>query len=392
MNKIVILDPSCTGDSRSHHMNAIIGHARTFIAAGYQVILGTNSDYRVDYPGTENNPVFDYTIYDDFRSNGIRYYKRLIKKPYYYSKVINTCKTIEIVFRNNRIDDTDHVFIPTLDWILLQSLAKIYQKLDFVPFFHLLIMFERSNWMTGGYPYNKIIRTLRNFNPNRTFIYTETKRHARQLEKKLGYLPPNCPYPAFPFDSQKFSEASDDKIYIGALGGGRRDKGYGLLPEIIKKFNTLYASPSNVIFLVQRVRTEDQLEEKTRLLEEINNVVLLDNQLARQDYEKYLLGCDIAIFPYNSSVYATRGSGIVNEAVSNGIPIICSAGSALDEVIFCNNGKTADSPNDFAHSIIDIINNISQYKTGSESAKKIFLNNLYNNQVIKNIKSLNIKK
>jgi len=392
MNKIVILDPSCTGDSNSHHMNALIGHARTFIAAGYHVILGTNAICRVDYPGTENNPVFNYTIYDDFSSNTIRFYKRLIKKPYYYSKVINTSKAIEFVFQNNLIDDTDHVFIPTLDWILLQSLVKIYESQNRVPFLHLLIMFEKSKWMTGGYPYKKIIKILRNFNQDRIFIYTETRRHAKNLEKILGVLPANYPYPAFAFDNQNLSIKPEDKIYVGALGGGRKDKGYGLLPDIIKKFNETYSSHDNVIFPVQRARMEDQLEAQDRLLEDIKNVMILDNHLARQDYEKYLLSCDMAIFPYFSSVYATRGSGIVNEAVANGIPVICTAGSALTEVILCNNGKAASNIDEFAQSIIDIINNLNLYKTNAENAKIIFMENLCNNQVIKNIKLLTIKK
>ncbi len=388
MNNIVILDPSCIRDSRSHHMNAIIGHTRTFIATGYHIILGTNSDCRIDYPGADNNPVFNYTIYDDFKSNATRYYKRLAKKPYYYFKAINTRRAIESIFQHNHIDKTDHVFIPTTDWILLQSLAKVYSRQKSVPFLHLLVMYEHGNWMTGGYPYKKIIKTLRNFNQERVFIYTETRRHAKQLENLLGFLPANYPYPAFPFDGQQFAHKSEEKIHVGALGGGRRDKGYGLLPDIINRFNETYSSHDNVIFLVQRARKEDQLDEQTRLLEGIKNVVILDNQLARQDYEKYLLGCDMAIFPYNSRVYSTRGSGIVNEAVANSIPIICSADTALTEAIICDNGKIAGSINEFALSIIDIIKNINQYKANAENAKKIFLDNLYNNPVIKDIKFL----
>ena len=33
---------------------------------------------------------------------------------------------------------------------------------------------------------------------------------------------------------------TDNYIYIGALGGGRRDKGFAVLPVIIRKFNQKY--------------------------------------------------------------------------------------------------------------------------------------------------------
>ncbi|MGH8120031.1 MAG: hypothetical protein ACRESK_05380, partial [Gammaproteobacteria bacterium] len=118
----------------------------------------------------------------------------------------------------------------------------------------------------------------------------------------------------------------------------------------------------------------------------IKNVMLLDNRIPRQVYENNLLQCHIALFPY-SNVYAARGSGAVNEAVANGIPIICSRDTALAEAITCGNGLTATTAGDFAQSISNIIERFDFFHAKAITARKLYLDNLLNNPVIRNINS-----
>jgi len=208
--------------------------------------------------------------------------------------------------------------------------------------------------------------------------------HARHLGGALGIKIECYPYPALPFKNNN-KKTETDKIYIGVLGGGRKDKGYSLLPHIISKFNVLYPD-NNVMFIIQEARPEDRLSIETGLLREINNVTLLNNELARSDYENYFLKCDITLFPYNTNVYECRGSGIINEALANGKPIICSEGTALTEALTEDNGISAGAVNEFANSIIRMLKHLDQYRENAKNARDRYLQELYNNPVIKNIK------
>ena len=388
MNKIVILDPSCVRDSRSHHVNAVTGHARTFHAAGLNVLVCTNASCTIDLPHAENHPVFTYTIYDDVRSNHTSRTMRLLKRPYYYLLKYKSYNLIESFLNHQNFGDSDHIFVPTVDWILFQCLVKLYTSRNNNPALHLLLMYEKANWMTGGYPYQdiiKIINQLRMAGKN-VFIYTETRTHAAHLKDDIGFVPAQYPFPAFPLTMRHEINVPDNYIYVGALGGGRRDKGYHMLVDIVNRFNKSQSDSGKIRFLIQRARPEDRLEQQSALLGKIDNVVLLDNQLTKQEYECNLLKCDIAIFPY-SQVYATRGSGIVNESVANAIPIICSKETSLCEAITCKNGIPAKTVNDFVLALKEMIINLDSYKLCAQKARDDFINNLYDNPVILNIRS-----
>lgn len=388
MDKILILDPSCEGDKHSHHLNAITGHATVMHKAGLQVILGTNFNCKLENSGLDNNPVFKYTIYDDYRNKRTGYLSRLFRRLRYIALIKHIAASIRLLTRKKSIEARDHIFIPTTDWLMYQALLNIFQKHPQLPYLHLLFMYEDGNWLTGGYPYLEIIDSLKSqiSGNEKLFIYTETLCHARHLGSALGIQIEPYPYPALPFTNNN-KKTETDTIYIGALGGGRKDKGYALLPEIINKFNKMYTG-NNVMFIIQEARFEDKLLQETTQLKKIHNVTLLCNELKRKEYESYLLKCDITLFPYNEFVYQCRGSGIVNEAVANDIPVLCSEGTSLTEAIISGNGASADSVDEFAINLIQMTENLDQYEKNAKIAKESYLLQLYNNPVIRNIKNI----
>ena len=389
MSKVVILDPSVTRDSRSHHLNAMAGHALAFSRAGHRVTLATNAGCRLELPDLQIIPAFDYTIYDDIRRGTASTYMRPFLRPYYRYLVGKSRKAVKAVLRESGAGGTDHVFIPTVDWILLRALAQAFAAHAHPPYLHLLFMYEQAAWMTGGYPYNKVIEALDTFSHHKRFVYTETTAHASNLEKVLGYTPLRYPYPAVPVKAARAAPGGG-AIRVGALGGGRRDKGYGLLPAIIDAFNRRNAGRFDVKFVVQRARVEDRLGEETRRLERMSNVEVLDNELSRADYEQTLLSCDVTLHPY-SRVYETRGSGIVNESLANGIPVLCSSGTALAEAILCGNGATAGTVEEFSEKLHHLVENRDLYRRRAGQARALHLERLYNNPVIRNIDVINEK-
>ena len=389
MKRVHILDPSCDGDLRAHHVNSVTGHAHAFTRAGCRVVLCANARCSTAIKDTVVHPVFPYTIYDDVRKHHTNRHIRILKQPCYFLLANKIYHLLKKIIDVHHINGIDHIFIPTLDWILFQALARLYAgDRTMLPSLHLLLMYEKANWMTGGYPYLKILQGIRKLQDRgkNIFIYTETRKHAMRLQDTLGFVPDNYPFPALPVAGPAPVAKDNNKIRIGVLGGGRRDKGYNLLPDIIRIFNKSYTGSKEVIFIIQRARREDLLEKETGLLKQIKNVVLLENRIPVQVYENNLLQCHVALFPY-SDVYATRGSGAVNEAVANGIPIICSGDTALAEAITCGNGLTAATAVEFALAIINIIGRLDFYTTQAKNAKESYLDNLYGNPVIRNINS-----
>ena len=392
MNRVIILDPSCFGDLRSHHVNSVTGHAYAFSGAGLKVEICANIGCSITVKDATILPVFPYTIYDDYRKHYISRHIRILRYARQLLTGNNVHHRISKFIDENHLDRSDHFFIPTLDWILFQAMTRIYSARTNVPSLHMLLMYEKADWMTGGYPYMKILQGIRKLQNrgNNVFVYTETREHALHLKEILGFVPPNYPFPALPVTGAQPLPVAKDKIYVSVLGGGRRDKGYNLLPEIISTFNTSYTGNIEVVFIIQLARKEDYLEKETDLLKQIKNVVLLDNRLSRTVYEDNLLRCHIALFPY-SRVYAARGSGAVNEAIANGIPIICSRHTALAEAITTGNGLTATTTAEFADSITNIIGQLDIFQARAKTAMKLYLDNLLDNPVIRKINSSSVK-
>lgn len=383
---VLILDPSCRNDAHSHHYNSVLGHSRYILAAGHNVIIGSNEFCKIDQKNIDNNPLFQYTIYDDVTTKNTRFYKRLFRKYHYFNLIKKTEINLYDLFLRKEISHEDHVFIPTLDWILLQSLRRLLLKLTDRPVLHLSVVFDKGGWITGGYPYNKIINCLKSFNAESTYIYSETRRHASKLSNLIGRTVGYIPYPAHPLSINNVKN-NCNKLYIGALGGGRKDKGYDLLPEIIRLFKERYSGNKEVFFIIQKPLKEYYMEAKTIQLKKMNNVILLDTLLDEKEYNAHLLSCDINIFPYDPEIYAYRGSGIVHESVANAIPIICSSRTSISESIYCKNGLTGDSPADFSDAIITIIDNLDLYRQHAIKAKDLFIKLLLYNPMLTKITS-----
>ncbi|MDH3468148.1 MAG: glycosyltransferase, partial [Gammaproteobacteria bacterium] len=280
-------------------------------------------------------------------------------------------------------------FIPTTDRFLFGAVSHYLKRCDAgtAPTFHLIIMYEQAAWMTGGYPYAKMLRYLRNNTQlgEQIFVYTETKRHAERLSAALK-IPVACyPYPSIPLDDNKRNSASGECVRVGVVGGGRRDKGFHRLPEIVRGFNELHRGGRKVSFVIQKPRAQDCLEDHVQDLGRISNVVLLDNQVSQDEYKENLRSYDALLFPYDQNVYGVRGSGAISEALAYGKPFVCTSGTSLEEGITHGNGIAAPTTEKFAIAIGRVVTDIHRYKAEAAHAARAYANRLYNNPVVRNM-------
>ena len=379
--RVFILEPSAVGIDRTHGAKALIGHTRALVSAGIEVVWVSNIKNELDYPAVPNHKIFTYTIYDDVRNKRKTLQKKLLQ-PIRLILARNTSRALIRVLLSENISSDDHIFVPTTDWITFRAVFMAVESpelKDRAPAMHFLIMYDRARWMTGGYPFEKITGQLRNTNRN-VFVYTETARLAGRLPDQIGK-----PVRAYPFPGFKSAVGSTDvanKKSVCFLGGGRRDKGFQLIPDIVGKLDQ---EAKDLDIIVQEPRPEDRLGEELEKLKQYGNVQILDNTISEDDYNNYLHRCSILVFPYDKYVYEARGSAIVVEAVVNGVPLICTDDTSLTEMIYTGNGKAAKNADEFAHCILEINRNYEQFHDRAGLAAEKYEKNLLNSPLVKNI-------
>lgn len=381
--RVIIVEPSAIAFDRTHAAKSILGHTRALRSAGINVEWITNIDSTLQYNEIQNHRALTYTIYDDVR-NGCTGVKRWGRFPYYWRMVHVTCNKLRDVLKRQKVCSVDHLFVPTTDWILLQALFLLKKEADFqscFPVLHILVMYENANWMTGGYPYKKLVRVLKGFNTPIN-IYTETERHAERLSATTGIKVSSYPFPCFVEDKPIPDRPKEFNVCF--LGGGRKDKGYQLIPGIIGKLQQ--AQLTQVIhFTVQTPRPEDGLGTELASLKRFDEVSVIDNRISESAYREAMESCSILVFPYQQNIYHARGSAIVNEAVANGIPIVCTRNTSLEEMLAEGNGSGATGEEEFSIAIEDIISNYSRYIESAARMANTYKVKLLNSALIRNI-------
>ncbi len=385
--RVFIVEPSAVALDRSHAAKSIIGHTQVLQSAGISVEWITNIHSVLQFERTPNYRALPYTIYDDVRTRRTSLARRL-RYLSYWSLVRRTLKQLKTVLDSNGASDNDHLFVPTTDWILLQAIFQLVRDVELrkrFPILHLLIMYENANWMTGGYPYEKLVQLLRQF-PVPIHVYTETRRHATRLSVELGQQVYSYPFPCIGEMDSKHD--AGEEYRVGFLGGGRRDKGYQLIPGIVERFQRL--EPKHIArFIVQTPRPEDGLEKELEALKRFGNVSVLENRISEQAYRDMLGNCAIMVFPYQQEIYHSRGSAIVNEAVAHGIPIVCTRDTSLEEMLERGNGLSATGKDEFAEALSEILSNYDGYLENARKMAVDYQDKLKNSPLIRNIKRTN---
>ena len=387
--KVIILSPSAIDHNNSHDANALLNHTSIFLDNDINVVWGVNRSSNLTKPSVVAHRIFDYSIYDDFKYGRINLKKRIWYFFYYQKLIGKTIDALSDLFLKESICSTDHVFLPTADWLMLRALYKVHKQtpLEYWPSIHVELMFDKANWMTGGYPYDKIIKKLiqlRN-NTKRLFVYTEVSAHAHYASKQLNFNVPVYPYPTFPILRDNKPLATNRNIIIGVLGGGRRDKGFHLLPDIVDKFNMDCQNNLEVIFVIQKPRAQEHLDVELNRLSQHKNIRFVSESISSNEYENVMGSCSILLLPYTSN-YKLRGSGVAVEALANGVPIVCTDNTGLVDVISHENGKMATTVNEFSEALLCIASNLAVYKKRSATASHQYLSRLLNNPVVCRIK------
>jgi glycosyltransferase involved in cell wall biosynthesis len=160
----------------------------------------------------------------------------------------------------------------------------------------------------------------------------ETEAHREQLSA-LGV--PCIRTMVIPHDVAPIDDNTDGDprgvrrpLTVGVVGAPRLDKGYFDLLEIAQ---ILQKMAVDVEFLVQtRGRSarfeQSDYEHKLSLLP---NVSTIEGPSSTAQYAEHLRRCDLVLLPYHPGAYKYKGSGVLFDCWSRGIPVIVRDGVSI---------------------------------------------------------------
>jgi glycosyltransferase involved in cell wall biosynthesis len=118
---------------------------------------------------------------------------------------------------------------------------------------------------------------------------------------------------------------------VGILGYQREEKGFTLVPELAKR---LLSERQDIALLVHNAEPafmwKTQLELRELAARE-DRLVLMEGAIPDRWMET-VNSCDLILCPYDPVAFKTRCSGMLNESLASGIPVIVPANTSLSRM------------------------------------------------------------
>ncbi|MEI6572488.1 MAG: hypothetical protein WCO61_02970 [Alphaproteobacteria bacterium] len=297
-------------------------------------------------------------------------------------------------------NEKDIIFINSLRPGQFLGLALWFQDQDLskCPKIVLVLHFTSrlKNW--SGYIYTKQYREAFDLckeahNLNRLIILADTEELISEYRKLGAPSIHLAPIPDFwkvnenPNLEQKQND-NDSTIIISFVGQARRDKGFYLLPTIIKNLNQ-YISCNKIRFFIQTGPLNKLDYRGLVTIEKLKelNAQIIDASLNACDYYDFIESSDIILLPYVGFPYRSQSSGVFAEALSRGKIIVAPFDTWMGKQLMSfdlkcrkNNHSYSDKSSEIVSNIKEIIENyeINKYKFQIVAKNWRSLNNIEN--------------
>lgn len=170
----------------------------------------------------------------------------------------------------------------------------------------------------------RLASLLMNSETNVNFFSIERsycKLYSLLLNKKVSLEP-------HPFEMQQNSSSNREFNKISFLGAQRPIKGFSMAPEI---YNAINEKIKNFTIFLHDSRGEMHNEiiffKNRKLID--SRIDILCESLTMSDWLKTVSEAGCVIAPYDANFYSIASSGIANECLALGIPIIVSPGTSM---------------------------------------------------------------
>lgn len=229
----------------------------------------------------------------------------------------------------------DLLVLPCCDAVQVQAVALHLQRRKWVPAPHLVMWFLFPERLEE---YRTAFSLLKEAvgDDRKIAVYCETSAMAAALSSFIGLearVAPGANLAGANGKSRGRSKNASPKVV--SVGFGNRAKGYHLLPEAVEQ---VLRANSEATFLIHGVLSNSDQADDTTIFQALSKmgprVVTSSAVLDSEEYLSYLLQADLLLLPYDEKVYEIRGSGVFNEAIEIGIPIVATRGCSFAQPAF----------------------------------------------------------
>lgn len=256
----------------------------------------------------------------------------------------------------------DHLVFISLDSRMGRAVIElaVERGLAVLPALHLRLMYDQQTPSEGGLDYAGLYERIAALGDTggRLTVHCETAVHAEALAKVLDAPVGVAPFPATGLPAAPGLDAG--RFTVAFLGEARVERGFELVAPVMEAFRARH--PDLVGRTSWRIHAGGTTAEATASRDALRGRARLDGpdasfllgSITPGAYDRLRASADIILAPQDPGVYAVRGSGVAQEAVAGGRPLVCLAGSSLEKEqdAAVAAGRTIE---DLADAIADIV-------------------------------------
>lgn len=274
----------------------------------------------------------------------------------------------------------DVIFVPTVlvhhllgwTWLIKRVLKKASGRV--ILFFpntpvQLDLKTNQASWQSAPTAklFNKLIGSLRDeVAQGRVILGVETNPMRDALTRLTGVPFTYFPHPVHAETVPAKSPAAS--LTFASYGSARHEKGSDMLVPAVEEYYRRYPG-SRVQFILQSVDGDAGLWAR---LKGNPKVQLIPNYFNNGEYIQHLAQTDALLLPYRRSSYGLRVSRVVIEALVNGIPVVTTRATTLEEqskefgaAVFCDD----ENVNSLVQAIREMEEKFSELKARAEKLK-----------------------
>lgn len=392
MIKFILIDQSIK-DSGGHYLEYAKRVLRAAKSFGFKTVLGVNRNAGdIICPDAD---IIDRAFTRTFWENqaigrlalAVRYLQKssMIAGEPHFSRAY--AMELQSFFLRVGAGTGDLVFVPTLGGVELIGIA-LYSALKKAIALEWHLLFRRdlskSKSILNGKSHINRARASKSFvefdkrfeKGNATF-YSDTEELAAQYNQLGASHFFTLPIPID--DSLSVRKRTGQlPLTVSYLGDAREEKGFHLLPKLIKDVRTAGFGWDRVRFRIQvnlpRAGTTARVwYAKNNLIKRQDpGLELLEGPFDSSKYHELITSSDIILVLYDAKSYRARSSGIFAEALAAGVPTIYPQGTWMESCHHDSGSVGFNKALDISLALIDLVLHYPEYESRSQNYSRIW--------------------
>ena len=340
MRNVYILDPVCA-QSIGHNLKALQAFGKFFNYCNinetlYGSELLNNTVSNKDHLGTVI-PYFPFTYKNELKlfDNSGNFYecsdKNLDDLTHSFNKLFESLPP--------NPEEKGYIFFPSVDIDSLRSLTRLSLQARsilraYTIIFRFINVMENARSTTRD-SLSRQVKKIIELHPD-TILCAETNNYSQYLEELFLCKVYRLAHPVTTYSPAATRQSV--RLKICCPGSNRADKGYSELPEIINSVNSCIGL-NDIEWDIQDVPKAQLSEDLVHAwiqLSRIPNCHLKDAYLPEDELKSMMSSSSIILMPYDKTTYKLRGSAILPESMSLGIPVVTYSGCGFSDDISRN--------------------------------------------------------